>query len=99
MLQGQYDVVVVGGGVSGAYAAWRLRAGAGKDVALVEMSDRIGGRLESIVPPGMQNLVAEFGGMGYTSKDVLVNKLVAAFGREDLLLRVAAQLEAAGLFV
>ncbi len=79
MLQGQYDVVVVGGGVSGAYAAWRLRAGAGMDVALVEMSDRIGGRLESIVPPQMQSLVAEFGGMGYTSKDTLVNKVVSAF--------------------
>lgn len=79
MLQGQYDVVVVGGGVGGAYAAWRLATGGAGQVALVEMSDRIGGRLESLVPPQMENLEAEFGGMGYTSNDKLVNALVSYF--------------------
>jgi hypothetical protein len=90
-MDGIYDAVVVGGGVGGAYAAWRLLTGqvsAGslipqdpsqRRVALVELSDRIGGRLESLLPPGMEDLRAEFGGMGYTSNDALVNKLVSLF--------------------
>ena len=90
-MDGQYDVVVVGGGVGGAYAAWRLMTGdvspasplpqdpSQRRVALVELSDRIGGRLESMVPPQIENLQAEFGGMGYTSNDKLVNSLVGFF--------------------
>lgn len=86
-----YDVAVVGGGVGGAYAAWRLQMGdtspsspvpsdpTQRSIALFELSDRIGGRLQSIVPPGMENLQAEFGGMGFTSNDALVNALVALF--------------------
>jgi NADH dehydrogenase FAD-containing subunit len=58
----EFDVVIVGGGVSGAYVAWRLLSGESSfsrvlaplvnarddkqlKVALLEMSDRIGGRL------------------------------------------------------
>ena len=79
------------GGVGGAYAAWRLMTGAvspgspipqdptERRIALVEWSDRIGGRLESLLPPWIENLRAEFGGMGYTSKDKLVNALVSYF--------------------
>jgi monoamine oxidase len=74
----QYDVVVVGGGAGGTYAAWRLQS-EGQSVALLELSDRIGGRLQSIVPPAMQNLRAEFGGMGYTSNDTIVNAIVQKF--------------------
>ncbi len=90
-MDGHYDAVVVGGGVGGAYAAWRLMTGpvsptspipqdpADRRIALIERSDRIGGRLESLVPPGMESLRAEFGGMGFTSNDTLLNKLVALF--------------------
>lgn len=93
-MEGQFDAVVVGGGVGGAYAAWRLMTGdvspgspipqdpAERRIALVEWSDRIGGRLESLLPPGIENLRAEFGGMGYTSNDKLVNALVSYFGLE-----------------
>jgi oxygen-dependent protoporphyrinogen oxidase len=38
------DVVVVGGGIAGLSAAWRLR---GQDVLLLEAGDRLGGRLRS----------------------------------------------------
>ena len=38
------EVVVVGGGIAGLAAAWRLRA---HDVVLLEASDRLGGRLRS----------------------------------------------------
>ena len=58
------DVAVVGGGVSGCYAAWRLSAGAaGRSVGVFERNERIGGRLWSVKPKGMTQQVAELGGM------------------------------------
>jgi oxygen-dependent protoporphyrinogen oxidase len=39
-----YDVVIVGGGIAGLAAAWRLR---GRDVLLLEGEDRLGGRMRS----------------------------------------------------
>jgi protoporphyrinogen/coproporphyrinogen III oxidase len=38
------DVVIVGGGIAGLAAAWRLR---GRDVLLLEAGDRLGGRMRS----------------------------------------------------
>jgi monoamine oxidase len=73
------NVAVVGGGVSGVYAAWRLQTDptyGAKGVMLLEGSDRIGGRLESLTPPGAPQLRAEFGGMGFTSNHVHVWGLV-----------------------
>lgn len=58
------DVAIVGGGVSGCYAAWRLSARApNRSVGVFERSDRIGGRLWSVKPKGMSEQVAELGGM------------------------------------
>lgn len=82
------DVVVVGAGPGGAYAAWRAVTGATapgsplppapgqRRVVLVEASPRVGGRLESIVAPGTNGLVAEFGGMGFTGNDTIFTALV-----------------------
>ena len=42
----QYDVIVVGAGVTGLTAAWRL-AQEGKDVLVLEARDRVGGRLRT----------------------------------------------------
>src|SRR5687768_12463050 len=39
-----HEVVVVGGGIAGLAAAWRLRE---RDVVVLEASDRVGGRLRS----------------------------------------------------
>ncbi|HEY1710446.1 MAG TPA: FAD-dependent oxidoreductase [Rhizomicrobium sp.] len=60
------DVAVIGGGVAGVYAAWRLRqADPSLRVGLFEMSGRIGGRLRSIVFPQASHLAADIGGMRF----------------------------------
>jgi monoamine oxidase len=63
----ELDVAVVGGGVSGAYCAWRLQQDKGESerIALFEYSNRIGGRLYSVTVPGVPNVKAELGGMRY----------------------------------
>jgi len=101
-----FDVVVVGGGISGVYCAWRLitadlrspkssrrrraradpllklrrLAQARRDgrlkVALFEWSDRIGGRLLSVIPPGMPHVRCELGGMRFTTAQPLIQSLV-----------------------
>src|ERR1019366_5157109 len=85
-----YDVAIVGGGVSGIYSGWRLLANvydspllrqwAGPDgklrVAVFEGSDRIGGRLLSARPPVFPDPVCEIGGMRSTSAQTLVRSLV-----------------------
>lgn len=58
------DIAIVGGGISGVYSAWRLKqAYPKKKIAVFEFSDHIGGRLLSVAPPDIDNMVAELGGM------------------------------------
>jgi monoamine oxidase len=58
------DVAIVGGGVSGVYSAWRLRkADPKRKIVVFEGSNHIGGRLLSVTPPDIPNMVAELGGM------------------------------------
>lgn len=92
------DVAVIGGGVSGAYAAWRLSSpdAAGSSrlkasgvegvprVGLFEASERIGGRLWSFEPPGMPHLRAELGGMRIPTYQTLVVELVKHLGVETI---------------
>ena len=71
------DVAVVGGGVSGAYAAWRLASERkSSKIHLYELSDRIGGRLLSMTMPGMPHVQAEFGGMYVTQSQAIVWELI-----------------------
>ncbi|MEO3931028.1 NAD(P)/FAD-dependent oxidoreductase [Micromonosporaceae bacterium B7E4] len=96
---GVLDVAVVGAGVSGAYAAWRLlgpeagrsgmleelrrRRGGPLVVGLFEGSERVGGRLFSVTPPGMPHLHAELGGMRYLSNQPVVADLVDHLGLQS----------------
>lgn len=58
------DVAIVGAGVSGVYCAWRLKKEQPHlQVVVFEGSDTVGGRLLSVRPPGIPNMVAELGGM------------------------------------
>ena len=60
------DYAIVGAGVSGCYAAWRLKQHyPDSAMSLFENSDRIGGRLYSRYLPGMPHVTAELGGMRY----------------------------------
>ena len=58
------DIAIVGGGVSGVYCAWKLKQQfPGKKIVVFEGSNHIGGRLLSVKPPGINDMVAELGGM------------------------------------
>lgn len=88
----QYDIAIVGGGVSGIYSGWRLltaqtgesellrnwaRPSGKLKVAIFEGSDRIGGRLLSARPPSFSDTTTcEIGGMRYVSSQTLVRSLV-----------------------
>ena len=76
------DVAVIGGGVSGAYTAWRLKeAQPHLNVQLFEFSNRIGGRLYTRTLPGMPHVHAELGGMRYIPKtQALVANLIGFLG-------------------
>ncbi|MEI9995346.1 MAG: NAD(P)/FAD-dependent oxidoreductase [Rhizomicrobium sp.] len=75
------DVAIVGGGVSGAYAAWRLaREAPHLRLRLFEASDRIGGRLHSVAFPQAPHLVAEAGGMRFLEAHRHVFGLVGHLG-------------------
>jgi hypothetical protein len=82
------DFAVIGAGVAGTYAAWRLatapvenlkRLLPGLDgrptIRLFEEASRIGGRLHTEKVPGLPFHV-EMGGMRYTPNQLLLNKLV-----------------------
>jgi hypothetical protein len=85
-------VAIVGGGISGLYAGWRLMtspkggsptldhlAARHRDrrrIGLFEMSGRLGGRLHTVSLPGIPTVPAELGGMRYMSTQKLVGRLV-----------------------
>lgn len=72
------DVAIVGGGVSGLYAAWRLAAdseGVNRNIALYEASDRLGGRLWSVRLRSENAIPAELGGMFFSDGQSLVYDL------------------------
>lgn len=84
----ELDVAIVGGGVGGCYSGYRLctgaYAGGGRPpaVGLFELSDRVGGRLESVVLPGM-TIAGELGGMRYmTSQGIATALIEDVFGSQ-----------------
>jgi len=73
MSTNRFDTLIVGGGISGLYAAWRL-IGAGRDpksLAVLEASDRLGGRLWSDWLHEQASLPAELGGMFFNDEQPL----------------------------
>ena len=80
-----FDYVIVGAGVAGTYAAWRLaEAGVpGSSIALYEMFDQAGGRLRSVSLPGLGGVRrAELGAMAILPCQALLAALVEHLGLE-----------------
>ncbi|UTH74319.1 NAD(P)/FAD-dependent oxidoreductase [Chromobacterium sp. IIBBL 290-4] len=84
MAQEHFDIAIVGGGVSGVYSAWRLKqTHPGKKIAVFEASDHIGGRLLSVRPPDIPDMVAELGGMRILpAVQPLVTQLIHELNKE-----------------
>lgn len=72
------DVAIIGAGASGLYSAYRLandKKYENKKVHVFEMSNKIGGRLESVEVP-LTDLIAELGGMRYINTQEIVTALI-----------------------
>src|SRR5579864_2926603 len=77
----KWDVAIVGGGISGIYCAWRLKQfNPDLKIAIFESSDRIGGRLLSVIPPNMPHVPCELGGMRFTTLQPKIKSLVEMLG-------------------
>ena len=66
----QYDVIIIGGGISGLYTGWRLAKSTDLKVLVLEATDRCGGRFMTCKMPG--GFIADLGAMRY----VVFNKMV-----------------------
>jgi monoamine oxidase len=82
------DCAIVGGGVGGMYAAWRLSAAAAaaglgasgaSGIRVFEMTRRVGGRLYTVPVDGMTAHV-ELGAMRFWSGQLMLSGLIAKFG-------------------
>lgn len=78
------DIAIVGGGVSGVYSAWRLQqAHPQQKIVVFEGSAHIGGRLLSVRPPDITNMVAELGGMRILpAVQPLITKLIEVVNQQ-----------------
>ncbi|WP_426294933.1 flavin monoamine oxidase family protein [Dyadobacter endophyticus] len=75
------EVAIIGAGTSGLYSAYRLTDTGkytGEQVQIFDMSDRLGGRLESVILPGM-NFWGELGGMRYLTSQQIVTTLIEGY--------------------
>ena len=58
------DIAIIGAGIAGTYAAWRLRH-QNKRISVYEYSNRVGGRLFTVRFPDITDINVELGGMRY----------------------------------
>ncbi|WP_343718012.1 FAD-dependent oxidoreductase [Inquilinus sp.] len=87
--EGVIDCAIIGGGMGGVYSGWRLATAPDSKIPaagihLFEMSDRIGGRLDTVRLPGMPHVPAELGGMRIMTSQLLVMGLVQQLGFETV---------------
>lgn len=58
------DIAIIGAGVGGSYAAWKLR-NKNLSVTVYEYNNRTGGRLHTVHLPGAPDINIELGGMRF----------------------------------
>lgn len=75
------DVVIVGGGIAGLAAAWRLRH---RDVLLLEAGDRLGGRMRS---DKRGDYWLNYGAHLFPAPDTLVDRMTAECGLETVAVK------------
>ena len=81
-----YDVAIIGAGISGTYAAWRLRH-SGRKIGIFEQWDRIGGRIHTHRLPGMPELHAELGAMYYMPQVFIRCESLLSFSKHKFILK------------
>lgn len=75
------EVAIIGAGTSGLYTAYRLvtdKKFTADQVQIFDMNKKLGGRLESVVMPGM-NFWGELGGMRYLTSQEIVTTLIEGY--------------------
>lgn len=75
------EVAIIGAGTSGLYTAYRLvtdKKYKASEVQIFDMNHKLGGRLESVVMPGM-NFWGELGGMRYLTSQEIVTTLIEGY--------------------
>jgi monoamine oxidase len=84
MADAPIDIAIAGGGVSGVYSAWRLKlADRSRNIVVFEADDHIGGRLLSVIPHDIPNMVAELGGMRILpAVQPLITRLLASLNKQ-----------------
>lgn len=92
------DIAVVGAGVAGAYAAYRVKTQwPDKRVAILEASGRVGGRLWSEEDPDVPGVMLELGGETFAAPHRRVMALVDALGLQKTPLATESMYYAAYL--
>jgi len=80
LITGCDDIAIVGAGVGGSYAAWKLR-NRHQVVTVYEYSDRIGGRLHTTQIKGVPDINVELGAMRFvlSCKHIEISLWVLSF--------------------
>ncbi|CAD0001343.1 flavin monoamine oxidase family protein [Flavobacterium chungangense] len=79
------EVAIIGAGTSGLYTAYRLvtdKKFTAGEVQIFDMNSKLGGRLESVIMPGM-NFWGELGGMRYLTSQEIVTTLIEGYIPSD----------------
>jgi monoamine oxidase len=79
----QLDVAIVGGGAAGLYTGWRLATSTKRKTAIFELSDRVCGRLHSVILPGLE-IAGELGGMRYMEQHEIVAAVIEKVFKNEL---------------
>ncbi|KAK7717665.1 hypothetical protein SLS64_003160 [Diaporthe eres] len=79
------DLVVIGGGATGVYSAWRAIEGGNLSVSVIEVADRLGGHVDTFYDPAT-NRPVDYGVQAYINNE----QTQEFFSRFDIALNASA---------